>query len=138
VAQARQAMAALLRLPERPSAVLCGNDILAYGALQECLWQDLRVPHDISISGFDNIEMAAHCRPGITTLDVPATEIGEIAGHTLLAAQTAAGDDPPAHVFFELELIVRDSTAPPQAETGRAVAKARRSNRTARSLAALP
>jgi LacI family transcriptional regulator len=138
VAQARQAMAALLRLPERPSAVLCGNDILAYGALQECLWQDLRVPHDISISGFDNIEMAAHCRPGITTLDVPATEIGEIAGHTLLAAQTVARDDPPAHVFLELELIVRDSTAPPQAAAARVAAKARRSTRTARSLAALP
>jgi LacI family transcriptional regulator len=138
VAQARQAMAALLRLPERPSAVLCGNDILAYGALQECLWQDLRVPHDISIAGFDNIEMAAHCRPGITTLDVPATEIGEIAGHTLLAAQTAARDDPPAHVFLELELIVRDSTAPPQTAAKRVAAKARRGTRTARPLAALP
>ena len=118
--------------------MLCGNDILAYGALQECLWQDLRVPHDISICGFDNIEMAAHCRPGITTLDVPASEIGEIAGRTLLAAQTAARDDPPPHVFLELELIVRDSTAPPPAGSTRGVAKTRRSARTTRSFAALP
>jgi LacI family transcriptional regulator len=134
VPQARQAMAALLRLPQRPSAVLCGNDILAYGALQECLWQDLRVPQDISISGFDNIEMAAHCRPGITTLDVPAAEIGATAGRTLLATQTAARDEPPAHAFLELELIVRDSTAPP---ASRAAAKARRSARNARAPASV-
>ena len=113
VPDARHAMAALLRLPEPPSAVLCGNDILAYGALQECLWRDLRVPQDVSISGFDNIEMAAHCRPGITTLDVPATALGAAAGRALLAAQPGSGDDAPAHVFLELELIVRGSTGPP-------------------------
>ena len=114
VPDARQAMAALLRLPERPTAILCGNDILAYGALQECLWRDLRVPTDVSISGFDNIEMAAHCRPGITTLDVPAGDIGEAAGQALLAAQDAtATNDARAHRFFDLELIVRGSTAPP-------------------------
>ena len=93
--------------------MLCGNDILAYGALQECLWQNLKVPHDISIAGFDNIEMAAHCRPGITTLDVPAAAIGDVAGQTLLAAQGSAADAAPAHFFVELGLIVRDSTAPP-------------------------
>lgn len=138
VVHARQAMAALLRMPERPTAILCGNDILAYGALQECLWQDLRVPHDISISGFDNIEMAAHCRPGITTLDVPAAAIGETAGNTLLRAQTAGAEDSPAHSFLELELIVRDSTAPPQKAASRGAAKPSRSPRVARPLAALP
>lgn len=72
VPEARRAMAALLRLPEPPTAVMCGNDILAYGALQECLWQNLKVPEQMSITGFDNIEMAAHCRPSITTMHVPA------------------------------------------------------------------
>lgn len=133
VPAARQAMAALLRLPKRPSAVLCGNDILAYGALQECLWQELRVPQDISISGFDNIEMAAHCRPGITTLDVPAAEIGAIAGRTLLQAQQVRGDASPAHTFVELELIVRGSTAPPPV-VPRAAAKGRRGNASSRPL----
>ncbi len=137
VRDGRQAMAALLRLPQRPRAVLCGNDILAYGALQECLWQDLGVPDDISICGFDNIDMAANCRPGITTLDVPAAELGAIAGRTLLAAQSTAPGDLPAHVLLELELIVRGSTAPPS-PAARTPQKSRRVARTARALAAAP
>lgn len=111
VPDARTAMASLLRLSERPTAVMCGNDILAYGALQECLWRDLRVPQEISITGFDNIEMAAHCRPGITTLHVPAYELGQRAAAILLGAQSA---DAPEHVCIELELILRGTTAPPQ------------------------
>jgi LacI family transcriptional regulator len=107
-------MATLLRLPEPPTAVMCGNDILAYGALQECLWQNLRVPEQISITGFDNIEMAAHCRPGITTLNVPAFELGQRAAQILLAADA---DTPPENVCIELELIVRDTTAPPRSST---------------------
>lgn len=111
VRDARAAMASLLRLPERPTAVMCGNDILAYGALQECLWRDMRVPQEISITGFDNIEMAAHCRPGITTLHVPAYELGERAAAILLEVQGKAGA--PEHVCVELELILRGTTAPP-------------------------
>jgi len=111
VPEARNAMAALLRMPRPPSAVMCGNDILAYGALQECLWRGVRVPQDVSITGFDNIEMAAHCRPGITTLHVPTYTIGERAAEVLLGAKHAA----PRHVFMELELIVRGTTAPPNA-----------------------
>lgn len=130
VPDARQAMAALLRLPSPPTAILCGNDILAYGALQECLWRDVRVPQDVSIVGFDNIEMAAHCRPGITTLDVPAAQIGEAAARALLAAQHAPPDSAPAHYLIELELIVRGSTMPPQGATA-ARAKARRSGAAA-------
>lgn len=114
VPEARRAMATLLRLPEPPTAVMCGNDILAYGALQECLWQNLRVPEQISITGFDNIEMAAHCRPGITTLNVPAFELGQRAANILLAADA---DTPPENVCIELELIVRDTTAPPRSST---------------------
>ena len=116
VPEARSAMATLLRLSDPPTAVLCGNDILAYGALQECLWQNLRVPQEISITGFDNIEMAAHCRPGITTLHVPAFELGQRAARMLLAAQ--AQGSLPEHLCIDLELIVRDTTAPPQGSAG--------------------
>lgn len=116
VPAARTAMATLLRMPQAPTAVLCGNDILAYGALQECLWRQLRVPQDMSITGFDNIEMAAHCRPGITTLHVPAFELGVRAAEILLGSGSAA--DTPQHVFMELELIVRGTTAPPPPQAG--------------------
>ena len=113
VPAARTAMATLLRMPQPPTAVLCGNDILAFGALQECLWRHMRVPQDVSITGFDNIEMAAHCQPGITTLHVPAFDLGVRAAEILLGS--SAGLDTPGHVFMELELIVRGTTAPPRA-----------------------
>jgi LacI family transcriptional regulator len=116
VAEGRAAMAALLRRPKPPTAVLCGNDILAYGALQECLWREMRVPQQISIAGFDDIEMAAHCRPGITTLHVPAFELGDRAAGILLDA--IGGRDVEVaveHVGYDLELIVRGTTAPPEA-----------------------
>lgn len=108
---ARSAMASLLRLDEPPTAVMCGNDVLAYGALQECLWQQVRVPEDISITGFDDIEMAAHCRPGITTLHVPAYEVGKRAANMMLE-RTEGGR--PEHVYVDLEFIVRGTTTPPK------------------------
>lgn len=115
VAEGRSAMAALLRRATPPTAVLCGNDILAFGALQECLWQDIDVPGQISITGFDDIEMAAHCRPGMTTLHVPAFEIGDRAAGALLNAITSGtAGGPDDHVCLELELILRGTTAPPQ------------------------
>lgn len=120
VPEGRAAMAALLRLPQPPTAVLCGNDILAFGALQECLWLSVRVPQEISITGFDDIEMAAHCYPGMTTVHVPAYEVGWRAATVLLDAikkQPAS-----EHVRIDLQLIVRGTTAPPadspQARTG--------------------
>jgi LacI family transcriptional regulator len=123
VAEGRSAMATLLRRPEPPTAVLCGNDILAYGALQECLWRDVSVPKQMSVTGFDDIEMAAHCRPGITTLHVPAFEIGERSAGVLLGAVADPSADAAAeHVCYELELILRGTTAPPQPAAARAPA----------------
>lgn len=115
VADARSAMATLLRQPQPPTAVMCGNDILAYGALQECLWRDIQVPQQMSITGFDDIEMAAHCRPGITTLHVPAFELGDRAAAVLLGAVADTNVEVEAeHVCYALELILRGTTAPPQ------------------------
>jgi LacI family transcriptional regulator len=117
IPDARAAMSALLKRSPRPTAVMCGNDILAFGALQECLWAGVHVPGEISITGFDDIDMAAHCHPSITTLRVPAFEIGTKAGE-LLMATLHTGTRPPL-VRIELELVVRGTTAPPQAATPR-------------------
>jgi LacI family transcriptional regulator len=125
VPEARNAMAALMRMPQPPTAVMCGNDILAYGALLECLWRGIRVPEDVSITGFDNIDMAAHCRPGITTLHVPSFAIGERAAEVLLAGGQDVPGTAPRHVFMELELIVRGSTMPP-GTAGKAAASVQR------------
>jgi LacI family transcriptional regulator len=117
IPDARAAMGASLRRAPRPTAVMCGNDILAFGALQECLSSGVAVPGEISITGFDDIDMAAHCHPSITTLRVPAYEIGAKAGDMLLAALRKVGT--PASVRIDLELVVRATTAAP-AGRGRA------------------
>ena len=108
IAEARIAMSRLLLLPQRPTAVICGTDTLAYGALQECIWSGVRVPDDISITGFDDIEIAAHCVPALTTLRVPAHEVGRQAALLVLAARHYEGCV--NSVRFDLELIVRGTT----------------------------
>jgi LacI family transcriptional regulator len=126
IAEARLAMSRLLLLSRKPTAVICGNDTLAYGALQECIWSGLRVPDDISITGFDDIEIAAHCVPALTTLRVPAHEIGQQAALVVLAAQR--NEERAKSVRFDLELIVRGTTqrcrsqdppSPPALEEGK-------------------
>jgi len=106
----REGMRRLLALDPRPTAVLCGNDVLAFGAVLECLWQGLRIPQDISITGFDDLEMASHFFPPLTTLRSPAREMGIRAAEMLLAA--GAGQPMGPSVNYELELILRGTTGP--------------------------
>ena len=111
IPDARAAMSQLLKRSPAPTAVLCGNDILAFGALQECRWAGVGVPGELSITGFDDIDMAAHCHPSITTLRVPAREIGEKAATLLLDA--LGKGSVPGPLRIDLELVVRGTTAPP-------------------------
>ena len=80
----KEAMCRLLTTPERPTAVLAASDTLAVGALAAARDMRLRVPEDISLAGFDDIEVAAYCNPPLTTVNVPAYEIGQIAFKILL------------------------------------------------------
>ncbi|MEM9522892.1 MAG: substrate-binding domain-containing protein, partial [Pseudomonadota bacterium] len=66
------------------SAVLCGNDVLAIGALRAARKMGLRVPKDISITGFDDIELATLAEPGLTTVHVPHREMGRRAAEMLV------------------------------------------------------
>ena len=81
------AKSALLRLmagPDRPTAVLCGNDILAVGALRGAQDLGLSVPADLSITGFDDLEFAHLVSPGLTTVHVPHRAMGQQAARTLI------------------------------------------------------
>jgi len=80
----KEAMSRLLTTPERPTAVLAASDTLAVGALAAARDMRLRVPEDISLAGFDDIEIAAYCNPPLTTVNVPSYEIGQIAFKILL------------------------------------------------------
>lgn len=107
----RKACALLLsRNAPPPTAIVCGNDILALGALAECQARGLQVPDEISVVGFDNIEFSAHANPPLTTIDVPAEEMGRSAAAYLLG--TLGGDDVTLHNPVGVELILRSSSGP--------------------------
>ena len=93
----------------RPTAVICGNDILAFGALFEANTMGLRVPEDVSITGFDDLDLAKELSPGLTTIHAPLVRMGSAAARYLLADE---GDDIADKIEFTTELVVRGSTGP--------------------------
>ncbi len=101
---------------KRPTAILCGNDVLAIGAMAECRSAGLRIPADVSITGFDDMEIASLMSPGLTTVHLPTEELGRYAASHLLArlgdCSFAWSNELP------VEMIVRGTTAPPR-RTGR-------------------
>jgi LacI family transcriptional regulator len=111
IAEARNALRMLMELPAPPTAVVCGNDILAFGALCECAARGIAVPHALSVTGFDDFELSSHLTPSLTTMRVPAVGIGQHAADYLVAR--LAGRPTPHHIRLDCELIVRDSSAPP-------------------------
>jgi len=94
-----------------PTAVMCGNDVLAMGALAECHAQGIAVPKHISITGFDDMEIAALVTPGLTTVHFPTVELGSYAAQHLL--RRLAGEEVDLRRELPVELVVRGSTAPP-------------------------
>lgn len=107
----REGMRELLQATPRPTAVICGNDVLAIGALAECHALGLAVPREMSLTGFDDMEIAAAITPGLTTVHFPTAELGCYAAQHLIAR--IAGEPFEARVELPVELVVRGSTAPP-------------------------
>ncbi|WP_372622814.1 LacI family DNA-binding transcriptional regulator [Falsiroseomonas sp.] len=124
VADGRAAMEALLTLPDPPSAVVCGNDHLAFGALVAARRAGLAVPDDISVTGFDDLDFLAHGEPPLTTVHVPAAEMGRRAADHLVAL--AAGQTPPPPAELEAPVVLRGTTAPPAHRQPGAAAKGAR------------
>ncbi len=94
-----------------PTAVICGNDVLAIGAMAECNAQGITIPQQVSITGFDDMEIASLMTPGLTTMHFPTTELGAYAAHHLLSRLTGKSVD--LHTELPVELVVRGTTAPP-------------------------
>lgn len=111
ISDGRAAMRMLCSQKEPPTAVICGNDVLAFGAVLECQAIGLKVPETVSVTGFDDFEFASHIAPSLTTMRVPAVEMGVEAAEYIVAC--IAGRPTPQRVLFDAELIVRNSTAPP-------------------------
>jgi LacI family transcriptional regulator len=108
----RDGLRALFAPPgPRPTAVIGGNDLLAIGVMLEAQQSGLKVPGDLSVAGFDDIELAANLTPALTTIHVPVEEICTLAGDYLVARiEGRAARD---HIALEARLVVRQSTARP-------------------------
>lgn len=115
-----QAMSVLLMLPLdiRPTGVVAYNDLMALGALHAIRVHGLRVPEDISLIGMDDIAMASHANPPLTSLATPKHRMGRLAVQIL--RRMIDGQAPPeeGYTLIESSLTVRESTAPAPRNNG--------------------
>lgn len=120
LAAAREGLQQLMRPPTPPTAVICGNDVLAFGALLEAQRLGIEVPRELSIVGFDDLELASHLQPALTTVHVPAEAMWRAAAEQVLAMlRMLRGGEAPPDVEVEVSLVVRGSTAPPATSRSR-------------------
>lgn len=109
-----RAARAWLAMPERPTAVTASSDVMACGFIAELHRAGVSTPADVSVVGFDDIDIAAQFIPGLTTVHQPRLEIGEHAAEMLIQLIRAPGDAVDmAPRMLAAELTVRGSTAPP-------------------------
>ncbi len=103
----RAAMEELLALSERPTAVFAASDVVAIGAMSAIQSAGLRIPDDIAVVGFDDILLAAHTIPPLTTVRVPAYGLGWTSAEVLISL--IEGEDEVPSVLLETELVIRES-----------------------------
>ncbi|MCG9603300.1 LacI family DNA-binding transcriptional regulator [Vibrio sp. Isolate31] len=113
----RRATQYLLNRPlkERPTAIICTNDVLAFGCLIECQHLGVEVPKHISVTGFDDLPLAEHLQPSLTTVHVPNTLMGKQVAQFLI--DTITGDVRAESFEIPTQFLIRNSTgAPPSNE----------------------
>jgi LacI family transcriptional regulator, galactose operon repressor len=119
-------------LSNRPTAVLCSNDMTAIGVMREAYDQEIRIPNDLSVIGFDDIRLAEFTTPPLTTVQMSQMELAKIAFQALL---TEVQRESPSQERSEYELttslVLRCSTA--LARIGKQLGKSRRQNADPRS-----
>lgn len=98
-------------LPYQPTAIVCSNDLSALGCYQAVLEAGLTIPGDISVTGFDDIDMAATINPPLTTIRQSMTQLGRSAATLLIDVLEQRAPDQYNHMF-PLEIVMRGSTAP--------------------------
>jgi LacI family transcriptional regulator len=107
--QAERSVDELLAIADRPTAVVCVNDQIAFTVLRALAQRRVRVPRDISVVGYDDVEFAAMLTPALTSIRQPKYEVGRTAAQ-LLIAETMDPDHRHGDIRFEPELVERQST----------------------------
>jgi DNA-binding LacI/PurR family transcriptional regulator len=98
----------LLAGPERPTAIMGGNDLLAVGAIRAARQRGMRVPEDVAVTGFDDFDFAELVEPALTTVRIPGYEIGRLAADLLLDALEGETVER-SRVVLPVELCLRES-----------------------------
>ncbi|WP_306116875.1 MULTISPECIES: LacI family DNA-binding transcriptional regulator [unclassified Roseovarius] len=111
IAQAKRATLDLLARAPRPSALLCGNDVIAQGALYGAQKAGFDVPRDMSIIGIGDFKGSEDLEPGLTTIRIPAHDIGTIAGENFTQMITSGGAET-LRLKCDLACVIRGTTAP--------------------------
>jgi DNA-binding LacI/PurR family transcriptional regulator len=105
----RRATRALLTADPSVTAIACVNDLMAVGALRELRDRGLRVPEDVSVTGFDNVELAQFCYPALTSAHIPRDQIGQIICTALISSDEKTLE---SEVVIDPQVVLRDSTGP--------------------------
>jgi LacI family transcriptional regulator len=96
-----------------PTAIVAGNDLMGIGALRAAAERGIRVPHDCSIVGFDDVELSRYVYPALTTVGQAILRLGETAASALLDRISGAVNGPMRKITIEPRLLVRESSAAP-------------------------
>ena len=107
-----RALRELLALPERPTAIVAYNDMMAIGALRALYEMGLHVPGDISLVGFDDIAQASYTCPSLTTIFLPKYEMGQHGADLLISLIEKRDPPPDLQILLDVKLIIRESTGP--------------------------
>ena len=110
----QQATRMLLASGFKPSAIICVNDFMALGVLKELREQNLSVPRDVSVTGYDNISLSEFAAPPLTTVNIPREEIGRMAFSALVPEESSNedGNERGREYLIDPELVIRESTGP--------------------------
>jgi LacI family transcriptional regulator len=111
-----KAAAALLGLRDRPTAIFAGSDEQARGVYDEAHARGLRIPQDLSVVGFDDVDVCEWMSPRLTTVRQPLAQMAALAIRTVLQDPPSSGEEP-TRIELSTTLVVRDSTAPPGTST---------------------
>ena len=104
----------LMSLDHPPTAIVCGNDVLGFGAILEANKSGVNIPGDVSVIGFDDLVLSKHLKPSLSTVQIPTEEMWCRAADTLLARLD--GLETPRAIEIDVSLVVRESTGVPQSK----------------------